>query len=210
MMGEHRTRSLAVVEGGVARGEREPARGDPRGSAVMLVGSHDRRPSPFVGLGSDPVDGTIRALLEAFPTAAFVVRSDGSVLLANARGAVELAAATLEQQRGFGDLSRLERSVVHPLPAGADGLSRALVVRKPDAAASTAERLARVGASWELTDAQAAVLSMLVHGEPNKVIAERRGCAVRTIEVHVTSLLEKSKTSCRAALVARFWSSTEG
>jgi DNA-binding CsgD family transcriptional regulator len=155
-------------------------------------------------------DATTRVMLEAFAAAAFIVRSDGVLLLANARGHAEVEAGTAPLARCFaGAADGFDRVVVHALPPGADGLGRALVVRTPDAPPSTASRLARAREKWRLTPHQAAVLALLVHGDANKSIAEHRGCSLRTVEVHVTALLEKSGTASRAELIARFWSSPD-
>jgi DNA-binding NarL/FixJ family response regulator len=66
-------------------------------------------------------------------------------------------------------------------------------------------RLAALTASWGLTPREAEVLEALVRGASNKEIAAAFGCARRTVEIHVTSVLRKSSTTSRTELVADFW-----
>lgn len=52
-----------------------------------------------------------------------------------------------------------------------------------------------------LTDAEREVLELLQHGLSNKEIAKRRSRSVRTIANQVASLLRKTKSSSRRALL---------
>jgi DNA-binding NarL/FixJ family response regulator len=58
---------------------------------------------------------------------------------------------------------------------------------------------------WSLTPRQLEVLSMIVQGLPNKVIASRLGIAEATINMHVTSILKSLGVSNRtqAAMAAQ-------
>lgn len=67
-------------------------------------------------------------------------------------------------------------------------------------------RLASARARWTLTPRQAEVLDLLAQGLPNRSIAEELGCVERTVEVHITALLQKARLESRAALIASFWS----
>ena len=58
---------------------------------------------------------------------------------------------------------------------------------------------------WNLTPREAEVLGLVVQGQTNQAIADALRCAVRTIEIHVTRLLQKSLADNRATLIARFW-----
>ena len=66
-------------------------------------------------------------------------------------------------------------------------------------------RIANAREHWSLTQREAQVLEAVLRGLANKEIAARAGCSVRTVELHVTSLLVKSGTDSRTALAARFW-----
>lgn len=58
---------------------------------------------------------------------------------------------------------------------------------------------------WSLTQRETQVLESVLRGLSNKEIAAHVGCSVRTVELHVTSLLVKSGTDSRTSLAARFW-----
>lgn len=60
-------------------------------------------------------------------------------------------------------------------------------------------------ARWSLTPRQREVLAMVVRGNANKDIARTLECAQRTVELHVTMLLEKAGAESRSQLTARFW-----
>ena len=144
---------------------------------------------------------TLQAVLEAFPCAALVARVDGVVLIANARARAELDRGALDV------MTALAMNAVHgvfALPLGPDGDARALILH-PDPMVAAATRVARATKQWGLTPQQAEVLRLLVQGEGNKSIAERRACSLRTVEVHMTALFKRTRTASRAELIARFW-----
>jgi len=57
--------------------------------------------------------------------------------------------------------------------------------------------------AWHPTVRQTQVLRALLEGLQNKEIAEMIGLSYRTVEVHVTALLEKAGVDSRARLIAR-------
>jgi DNA-binding NarL/FixJ family response regulator len=59
--------------------------------------------------------------------------------------------------------------------------------------------------AWGLTERQSEVLALLAQGASNKDISAALGCATRTVELHVTAILEKSGNPSRAAIVSAFW-----
>ena len=144
------------------------------------------------------------AILDALPVSAFIVDDAGLIILANARGRRDLAEGRLDVRYLLDGHADSASVTAHPLPAAADGGARTLVLRS-DPLASVATRITRATALWKLTAQQAKVLGLLVNGDANKTIAAARGCAVRTVEVHVTGVLQKSGTISRAELIARFW-----
>jgi DNA-binding NarL/FixJ family response regulator len=77
-----------------------------------------------------------------------------------------------------------------------------LVVLAPEA---PDERVARAALRWKLTKRQIEVLSLAAKGEANKSIADELGCAVATVEVHMSAILRKTGLENRAQLVSRFW-----
>jgi DNA-binding NarL/FixJ family response regulator len=63
---------------------------------------------------------------------------------------------------------------------------------------------------WNLTQREAELLVHLASGASNKTLAASLDRAVRTIEQHVTTLLEKMRAENRATAIARFWSELGG
>jgi DNA-binding NarL/FixJ family response regulator len=66
-------------------------------------------------------------------------------------------------------------------------------------------RLAAAAKRWQLTSREAEVLGLVAQGESNRAIGESLGCSERTVEVHITHLLDKAGVDSRTALVARFY-----
>jgi DNA-binding NarL/FixJ family response regulator len=56
---------------------------------------------------------------------------------------------------------------------------------------------------WGLTRRQTEVLALLVRGLPNKAIAEKLGCAVHTVELHVSAILERALCWNRAEVITK-------
>ena len=72
-----------------------------------------------------------------------------------------------------------------------------------DAIAARALSTARI--RWGLSGREMEVLTHLAEGDANKEIAAKLSCALRTVEAHVTSILQKSGCESRAQVVARVW-----
>ena len=66
-----------------------------------------------------------------------------------------------------------------------------------------ASRLSAAVAQWKLSRRQADVLALVVDGHPNASIGMILGIATRTVEVHVSALLDRLQVENRSALVAR-------
>jgi DNA-binding CsgD family transcriptional regulator len=66
-------------------------------------------------------------------------------------------------------------------------------------------RLGLASARWALTPRHLDVLRGLVHGHSNREIAQTLRCTLRTVEAHMTALLERCDAPSRLALVATFW-----
>ncbi len=62
---------------------------------------------------------------------------------------------------------------------------------------------AEAAVRWRLTPRQARVLELLVRGHTNRAIAELLGCAVNTVEYHVTIILRKAGARARTELVTK-------
>jgi DNA-binding NarL/FixJ family response regulator len=151
--------------------------------------------------------GALAAALEVLGAAAFVLDAHGSLKHANAAG----------QARARAEGRALRRELVEALRPGAPSrfqlVQLALVGLAPHWLAvaerpreDAAARLARATKRWGLTARQSEVLALLViRGDPNKTIAARLECAVSTVELHVTAILQKACADSRAGLAAKFW-----
>lgn len=87
----------------------------------------------------------------------------------------------------------------------ADARDQRLVVAVFElAAASTQERVARLKAKYQLTAAEAEVLSLLLEGQPVKRIATLRQAQVSTVRSQVISLFDKTGLRSQRELIAAF------
>lgn len=172
-----------------------------------LVPALRRRLAVERQLGEAPVAmAALAAALEAVGTAAFVVRGSGQVVHVNAAGR-----ALLDQDRRT--VSALLRDRVRGLAAAVLDLVRLeggvqdhwLALLRGGARPDPAPRVAAAARRWGLTAREGEVLGRLALGEANKTIAAALGCAPNTVEIHVSSLLQKSGCESRSRLVARFW-----
>jgi DNA-binding CsgD family transcriptional regulator len=81
-------------------------------------------------------------------------------------------------------------------------LGSAGVLRQEGAPVRTAS--SRLG----LTPRQAEVFALLVRGQSNKAISAQLGCAIATVEVHVSAILSRAGVDSRLTLCARYWDGT--
>jgi len=68
-----------------------------------------------------------------------------------------------------------------------------------------ARALASARVRWNLSERECQVLAFLAEGEANKEIAARLTCALRTVESHVTGIMQKARCENRARVIAKFW-----
>lgn len=150
----------------------------------------------------------LEAALEAIPAAAFVVRG-ASIAHANATGRL------LYDRDRESIVAKLRESLHGPTQGGAPfaitqvevpgSVATSLAVMRADGSGELERRLRSFSSVHGLTPRQTDVLTLLARGYGNKTIAERIGVAASTVEEHVTSLLRKTGTDSRSALVARLW-----
>ena len=76
--------------------------------------------------------------------------------------------------------------------------------------ARLSEVVSRCAQAWGATQRQSDVLRLVLDGLANKEIAGRLKVSPRTVEVHVTALLEKASVDSRTGLVAKSWSVGRG
>jgi len=76
----------------------------------------------------------------------------------------------------------------------------------PRPVAATIDRRLRLAQlRWGLTPRQLEVLRGLVNGLSNGDLAQTLPCSLRTVEAHMTALLDRCDASSRLSLVATFW-----
>ena len=151
---------------------------------------------------SDWLEPALVATLQALPTAALIVDRLGNVVLANEAGR-ELAAAFeaaelvdhIEAARAG---ARTLFAITELMP---DGRGPVLAVRRVDEP-SLEERLEHAADQFGLTKAHTRVLAFIARGLANRAIALELGISERTVEAHVTAILDRLGVDSRAAAVA--------
>jgi DNA-binding CsgD family transcriptional regulator len=170
-----------------------------------MVSAGRPAPAPAPAPASDSLpagllDAALDAALEAVPAAAFLV--DGTeILRANGRGRALLADG---EERVKADL----RAPAHGagparLPVSKNDALWIAVFR--DVRGEAAHRLPAIAARWKLTPRQTAVLEQVVRGASNRAVAEQLACSEKTIELHVSALLARTRCQSRSELIAVFW-----
>jgi DNA-binding NarL/FixJ family response regulator len=147
----------------------------------------------------------LSAALEEVPTAAYVLDERGDVTCANHTGAARLdanpAAAGEALRDAIGGGRPQEFRVT---PFGREATRRHWLVVARDAS-GVEGRVSKAASRWRLSSRQTEVLELLARGKANKSIAAGIGCAVRTVEEHVTSIFARAGVKTRAELVAKVW-----
>ncbi len=144
----------------------------------------------------------LSAALEAIPSPAFVIRVPSTILQANARGRTLLST---DRDRVLGLLRSTTPVPRGPIRFALDSAPDHLVVVLRDLEGDARSRLAAVTRRWGLTPRQSAVLALVAQGESNRTVAGRLGCSEKTVELHVSALLAKTRCASRSQLVASFW-----
>jgi DNA-binding CsgD family transcriptional regulator/PAS domain-containing protein len=155
--------------------------------------------------GAKDHDG-VAAALERLPGPAFLKRETGTIEFANAAGQALFAS------EGRSVLTRVRESLPR---AGTNGLAsipvrssrtpRTTLVLLDKPATAVDARLVEARRQWRLTRRQTEVLARIVGGECNKEIAGRLRCSARTVETHVSAVLQRAMVPSRARLAAKFW-----
>lgn len=152
---------------------------------------------------ADLMRSALGAALEEIPAPAFLAASTGAVRHANAAGRALLTrdkASTLESL-GYSVRGRCPSGTTCSRVA-APGLPPLFLVVQRDIEDPAAARALRAAEQWELTARQTDVLVHLARACSNKEIAARLQCAERTVEVHVSAILQRSGCDSRAAVIA--------
>lgn len=152
------------------------------------------------------VTAVLDVALEHLGAPALIVSSRGDVYHANAGGQEAFVRERAQLLASFQDVLRhrvpsVPMEVI-PIRESA-GTHCWLVILEAGTVSRirTAVHLCRT--RWELTSRQTTVLEHLMQGLPNSAIASLLGCVERSVEHHVSALLDKAGVDNRAALVAR-------
>lgn len=152
-------------------------------------------------LGPAQLDsGPLVAALEANPLPALIVSESG---IRHANAAARAGLGVMRNARGL--LATLSAGRAPP-GWSLSSLSFPAMPRHWLAVASPTEhrvQKVRASAAYRLTRREAEVLALLGDGLPNKMIAERLGCSVRTVEQHATNLFAKLEVESRLEAVAK-------
>jgi DNA-binding CsgD family transcriptional regulator len=153
--------------------------------------------------GADGPETTLAAALAHIDGPAAIIGSDGRILHANddarnALGPPTALRATLLEAARAGRPTAVGWTVTRVHAQGGD--AEYLLVGP--ATASLSVDLGPLAERHCLTKRQVEVLSLLVEGRSNKAIADALGVSLRTVEVHVTAVLQQFAVESRAALVA--------
>jgi DNA-binding CsgD family transcriptional regulator len=147
----------------------------------------------------------LTAALEAIRSPAFIVSIPDTVLRANSRGRELLTSSPEGVLALLRDASSAPASPGAPVRIPVEDAPGHLLVILHDREADARSRLAALTPRWGLTPRQAGVLALVAQGESNRSVAGQLGCSEKTVELHVSALLAKTRCSSRSQLVARFW-----
>ena len=147
----------------------------------------------------------LEATLEALDRPAFVIERAGAILHVNAagrellklRGASDVRIGLCEAIQGKPENGY--RAV--PL-AGALAETHFLAFAQTAAAEIAGVRAAQAARRWRLSARQTHVLELVLGGRKNADIARLLCIAVRTVEVHLTTIFDRAGVEGRSALVA--------
>lgn len=149
---------------------------------------------------------TLGQMLELVSLPAFVVDGQGRIALLNGPGqAILQREPSLGQEILAAATGTPSPRIASVTPLGSEGVARHHVVLVSDDASRTEARLLTTIRDVSLSEAEGRVFRCLVAGDPNKDIATKLGTSVRTVEVHVTTILSKCRVDSRARLIAWFW-----
>jgi DNA-binding NarL/FixJ family response regulator len=160
------------------------------------------RPIPLLEPTPTELRQLLQAAIEEIPLPAFVVDSAGGLSMTNAGGhelctrrpetsaAIAAALRSETNQLGLASCGRVD---------GPLGLQLLVAREASDIRARVAKEASR---RWALTPRQAQVLSELVLGRGNKDISRKLECSPKTIELHVSAILEAAGAASRSELLS--------
>jgi DNA-binding CsgD family transcriptional regulator len=149
-------------------------------------------------------ESALGCVLDSLANAAFIVTPE-EMVGANALGRSALQAEGQQLELEIRSATRNPSRAVGFNVASIEG-NRSFVVVRCGTAADIARRLQLAQSQWQLTGRQTEVLRGLVNGQSNRELADSLHCTMRTVESHMTALMERSDAISRLSLVSSFWS----
>jgi len=155
----------------------------------------------FVGLSD--AGSRLEAALDAIGAPAAIVDSCGQLIEANAAAGEVLASGVVFPSDLVDAMPRAASAwTVTPIDAGRNVREYRLVLRAAGEDALR-DQVRRACERWSLTARQREALLMVVEGHSNQMIGTVLAISQRTVEVHVTALLDMAAAASRSALSAR-------
>jgi DNA-binding CsgD family transcriptional regulator len=169
-----------------------------------LLAEHRLRESAYAS-------AALEVALERIGSAAFVIGERGNVRHGNRSGRALLESGRADVKAALRDAAAGRATGLPvdlaPIDDGNGGRLWLAIVTEASSEARIGMAVAVCRERWKLTPKQAEVLRHVVEGRSNTAIAGLLGCVERTVELHVTALLDKAGVDSRAALVARLFTS---
>ncbi len=161
-------------------------------------------PPPITDLEPSLVLRALTSTLELLPFPAMVFDGAAQLKLANSLASVLLGDAQSEVHPRIARALKLG-SDGHwtATPLGDTGLPGPCLLTAPAANPTSEDRIKAAALRWRLSRRQREVLELLAKGRSNKEIALALGCAVSTVEIHVSAVLQKTGVGRRAQLIAQ-------
>lgn len=135
------------------------------------------------------------AALECLPGAGMVLDANARMVLGNRAAQLRYPAMVAGQPGPVLDADHWRLTFIPGTPF-------LLARERPQTALAWLPVLAQ---RWNLTAREAEVLSVMADGTTNEGVALRLDCATKTVETHVSRILEKAGLPSRAAVIAQCW-----
>ena len=185
---ERGTRRLAQEVSGRSSSAAAPTRAR---LTVPQVKRAPRATSPWV-------EAALGVALDRISGSSFVVAPQGRVAQANTAGRALLRADRASTE------ARIAASAQRFAISGPGRRGYEIVVLEPSEGEADV-RAQAVGEALGLSPRESQVLGLVAIGLSNRLIGLELGCAEKTVEAHVSSILAATGCSSRTSLVARFW-----
>jgi DNA-binding CsgD family transcriptional regulator len=150
---------------------------------------------------ADRLEAVSRSLLDLVPREVFLCDSDGHIHDANASAAARLATEGPSLREIIASCVLLERNTAEWEVRTRRGTPRGFSVVYARTSGPRRDALGAFVELWDLSDRHRDVLALAVDGCTNRVIATSLGISERTVEVHLSSIYERTGVKSRSELV---------